>query len=578
VGVYKSTDAGASWTLTGGGVIGNRCTRVLIDPTNADRVFVASNGGLFMTVDGGANWTNVLAGHVCDALMEPTNPNRLFAALWNDGVYRSLDGGATWSRAGTGVPIVKKKFIFWFGRLPTGTNAEWIKLAMGLNGAHGPNFVLAKMGKDSGVVYRSTDGGASFHAYAGTHQPASYNEWTNMVAVHRDNHDILFAGGVGLERSTNGGTSFAGVGGTHSDHHQLVGDPVDANVCFMATDGGLYKSTDAGATWTLVSDRLIATQLYSIGVSQAGAFKLGGGTQDQGIVATEGPLAWRDTGAGNEGGFFVVDPNSSANIYTTPWSANLRRSRDGGFTWTNIRNGMTEVVDGTTTDPAGVWHIAVKPGDSNLLIAVGVITATGYSSARVFRSTDQGDNWSSVAPLDAAGTRVAFAPSSAGRVFVATYSGRVLRSDTSGTFGSFSEPYTAANRPTTFPISALAVGWNDPNLVWIGCGGWGAARVLRSTDGGATWSDRTGVAATDQLPNMPVNSLVIDQNNPDVVYVANDIGVFRTQDGGVSWHDFNDGFLNLDVPRIIVTELALRRSTNTLYAGTMGRGAYRRAL
>ncbi|MEO7499661.1 MAG: hypothetical protein ABIX11_08730, partial [Casimicrobiaceae bacterium] len=298
------------------------------------------------------------------------------------------------------------------------------------------------------------------------------------------------------------------VGGTHSDHLQIAFDPVDANVCYMATDGGMYKSTNAGATWTLVSNALIATQLYSIGVSQAGAFKLGGGTQDQGIVATEGPNAWRDTGAGNEGGFFVVDPNSSANIYTTPWSNNLRRSRDGGFTWTDIRNGMTEVVAGVPSAPATVTHLAVKPGDSNLLIAVGVITATGYWSARVFRSTDQGDNWASVAPLDATGLRVAFAPSSAARVFVATAAGR----------------------------------------------------VLRSTDGGATWTDCTGVLPSDQLPNMPVNSLVVDQNNPDVVYVATDVGLFRTQDAGASWHAYNDGFLNFDVPRIIVTELALRRS------------------
>jgi photosystem II stability/assembly factor-like uncharacterized protein len=427
-------------------------------------------------------------------------------------------------------------------------------------------------------VYRSTDGGTSFFEFAGTHQGVSYNEWTNMVAVHRDNHDVIFAGGAGLERSTNGGASFAAVGGTHSDHHQIAFDPVDPDVAFMATDGGLYKTTNAGATWTLVSGTVTATQLYSLGVSQGGAFRLGGATQDQGIIATEGPVTWRDTGAGNEGGFFVVDPNDSRNVYATPWSANLRRSRDGAFTWTSIRKGMTEVVGGTVTDPADVAHVAVQPGDSTLLIAVGVIAATGYSSPRIFRSTDQGDNWSSITPLDAEGTRVAFAPSSAARVFVGTMNGRVFRSDTGGTFGSFAEPYAAAARPTFNPISALAVGWNDQDLVWIGCGGWGGARVMRSTDGGATWTNLSGASPAEQLPNIPINSLVIDQNNPDVVYVATDIGIFRTADGGNAWHDFSDGFLNNDVPRIIVTELALRRSTNTLYAGTMGRGAYRRVL
>ncbi|MEJ7667161.1 MAG: hypothetical protein WKH97_00150 [Casimicrobiaceae bacterium] len=578
VGVYRSNDAGLTWTQFGNGVVGNRCTRILVDPANADRVFVASNTGLFLSTTGGTAWSNVLPGHICDAVMEPTNPNRLFAAIWNDGVYRSFDGGATWERAGLGVIAFFKEAIFWRGQLPTGINAEWIKLAMGLNGAHGPNYLLAKMGTDSGKVYRSTNGGMSFFAFPGTHQPASYNEWTNMVAVNPDNHNVIFAGGVGIERSTNGGATFTGIGGTHSDHHQIVFDPVDSNVCYLATDGGVYKSTNAGATWTLASTWLVATQLYSIGVSQSGPFKLGSGTQDQGIVATEGPTTWRDTNAGNEGGFFVVDPNSSANIYTTPWSNNLRRSRDGGFTWTDIRNGMTAVVGGMTTAPANVWHIAVKPGDSNTLIAVGIITATAFSSPRIFRSTDQGDNWTSVLTLIDNGTRVAFAPSSAGRVYVSTQAGRVFRSNTSGSSGSFSEPYVAANRPTNQAITALAIGWNDANLIWIGCAAWGGARVLRSTDGGANWADCSGVLAADQLPNMPVSALVIDQNNPDVVYVANDIGVFRTQDGGNSWQDFSDGFLNQDVPRIIVTELALRRSTNTIYASTMGRGAYRRAL
>lgn len=223
----------------------------------------------------------------------------------------------------------------------------------------------------------------------------------------------------------------------------------------------------------------------------------------------------------------------------------------------------------------------VRPGNSNILLSVGVISnGAGYRSSRVFRSTNQGNAWTSVLTTDGDGTRVAFAPSSANRCFVATSSGRLYRNNNGGVAGlvGWHEPYTAANQPTTQVITALAVGWNDPNLVYIGCGGYSGARALRSTDGGATWIDVSGATGADRLPNLPVNSLVIDQYNPDVVYVANDIGVFRTQDGGNAWQNFSEGFLTFDVPRILVTELALRRSTNTLYASTMGRGAYRRAL
>jgi photosystem II stability/assembly factor-like uncharacterized protein len=122
-------------------------------------------------------------------------------------------------------------------------------------------------------------------------------------------------------------------------------------------------------------------------------------------------------------------------------------------------------------------------------------------------------------------------------------------------------------------ISAIAVGWNDPNLVYITYGGWGMAHVYRSTDGGVTWTNASGALPTDALPDVPVSVVVIDQYNHEVVYVSTDIGVFRTRDGGDSWERFDDG-----MPRIVTSELVLQRNTNSLYASTMGRGAYRRAL
>src|SRR5215212_190023 len=90
------------------------------------------------------------------------------------------------------------------------------------------------------------------------------------------------------------------------------------------------------ATWRQKSQGLVSTQLYSLGVAQTSPFVMGGGTQDQGIIRSDGSPNWVDTGAGNEGGFFIVDPNNSSNIYVTPWSTNLRRSTDSGITWTTI--------------------------------------------------------------------------------------------------------------------------------------------------------------------------------------------------------------------------------------------------
>jgi hypothetical protein len=536
-GVYKTDDAGANWTLLSP-ISSTRCTKVLIHPSNPDIVYVAGNAGLHKTINGGVTWSNVRTDHVSDALMDPTDPNRLFAGVWNSGVYRSTDGGASWTLLSAGIL--------------TGSSADWIKLAMGRNGTGGTNFLLAKMGTDSGSIYRSNDGGTSWTLIASGVEPATYNEWTNVVGVDPNNHNRILAGGVGVSRSTNGST-FASVGGTHSDHHSIVYSPENSNVVYLATDGGVYKSIDGGATWALASYQLVATQLYSIGVSQSPAFRVGGATQDQGIIQTTGSADWLGTGAGNEGGFFIVDPNNEQNIYVTPWSTNLRRSTDGGSSWTTILTGLGGV---TATD------LSVRPGDSSRLLCVG--------GSQVFRSTDQGNNWSSVASLTGGGTKVAFSAADASVCYAATSSGRVYRSANSGTSGTWSEPYAVADRPPVGVISALAISYADANRVYIGYAGFGVAHVWRSTDGGAHWTNASG-SGPATLPDIPLNALIAHHLNSDVVYAATDIGLFRTQDGGVTWQSFNEG-----APRAFISGLELRRSSRMLYASTMGRGAYKR--
>jgi len=303
---------------------------------------------------------------------------------------------------------------------------------------------------------------------------------------------------------------------------------------------------------------LISTQLYSIGVSETWPFVLGGATQDQGIIETTGGTVWSDTGAGNEGGFFIVDPNNSNNIYTTPWSGNLLRSTAGGVpgSWTSILTGLPAGM--------GVGHIAIKPGDSNSLLCVG--------SNQVFRSTDQGNNWVSVLTAAASPTQVAYSPSSPSVCYAATNAGRVYKSTGSGAAGTWSEPYTAANQPPAGSISSIAVGWSDSSLVYVAYGGW-PSKVYRSIDAGAHWANAGGALPTDALPNAPISALVIDQYNSEVIYVATDIGVFRGREAGDTWERFDDG-----MPRIITSGLVLRRSNNTLYASTMGRGAFSRWL
>jgi hypothetical protein len=543
VGVYKTTDGGADWDLTSP-ISSTRCTRVLVHPANPNILYVAGDSGLHKSTDGGATWTTVLNGHASDALLDPNTPNTLYVAIWGSGVFKSIDAGTTWVQLTNG--------------LLTGSAADWIKLAMGLGGTDGTAYLLAKMGADSGLIFESSDAGATWTQLPGTHHPVAYNEWTSVIAVSPANQDVIFAGGVGYSRSTDGGTTFTSIGGTHSDHHQIVFDPGNSNVLFMATDGGVYRSADNGATWTVQSAGLVATQLYSLGVSQTNPLLLGGGTQDQGVIRSTGATAWADTGAGNEGGFFIVDPNDADNVYVTPWSGNLRRSTDGAVTWTTILNGLG-------TPAPTVEHLAIRPGDSNQLLCA--------AGATVFRSTDQGTTWSGVLTPTASPRQVAFAPSNSAIAYTATSTGQVYRTGGAGAAGSWSEPYAAADRPPTGSINALVVGWNDPDYVAIGYAGSFGPKIYITEDGGTHWHDAGGVLATDALPDTPVTSLVFHPSARETIYAATAVGVFRTRDGGDSWEPYDDG-----MPRIVTTQLALRRSTYTLYASTMGRGAYRRSV
>jgi photosystem II stability/assembly factor-like uncharacterized protein len=193
-GVFVSTDAGATWTQRTA-VLSRRVAQVLVSPTDANRVYVAGESGFERSTDGGVTWTTVRTGQISDAVIDPNSANTLYINVRSDGIYKTTDGGATWAKLAGGAP--------------SGVNADWIRLAIGDNGAAGSNLVLAKR---SGTIYRTTDGGTTWTTLAGSHGASSFHEWCNLLAVAPDNDDVILAGGVGIERTSNGGTSWGGLG------------------------------------------------------------------------------------------------------------------------------------------------------------------------------------------------------------------------------------------------------------------------------------------------------------------------------------------------------------------------------
>lgn len=242
VGVYKTNNGGAHWTLTGA-VSSMRCTRVQVHPVLRNTVYVAGNMGLHKSVDGGDNWHTILTGHVSDVVVNPLEPDILYAGVWNKGVFKSRDGGIKWT------PITNG--------LPTGNAAGWIKLAIGRYGGHGTRFLLVRLGTGQTSLYRSLDGGNSWYEI----EPVAgkYPTWASMVAVHPKNESIFFAGGPPLQNTHDGGNSLIVDMVTHPDHHALGFAGSDENLAYLATDGGIYRSEDKGCTWTLRNGNLVTT-------------------------------------------------------------------------------------------------------------------------------------------------------------------------------------------------------------------------------------------------------------------------------------------------------------------------------
>lgn len=591
VGVFRSANGGSSWTsIATAAEVGIACNKIIVHPTSSGRLWVASNAGVYEGVRSlvgpdlwSFTWTRRLAGRATDLIMRHGDPSTMLAGIHNDGIYKTTDGGITWRRL-TGERVAVFAILFGFREdIPTGADAGWIKLAAGQAGEGGPDLVIAKLGTDSATTIMSKDFGEDWLKTPGR-VGVSYDEWCSLAAVHPRQTLHAYLGAVDLQHTVNGWT-YVDSPGTHSDHHQMVFHRTNNDVAYVCCDGGVYRTTDNGLSWHLRSRGLTATQLVSLGVSGDGPLLIGCATQDQGIIQTDGSPTWVDHGGGNEWGMFVVDPNNSANVFISPGGGQLRRSTNGGVSYTNPASGLTDwwAAQNRNTVAASFAHVAVKPGDSSIVVGVasvsdeaknaaGAVVDTYAARHRIYVSSNGGVDWTAVFTLPGRGSRVAFAPGRPGWVYVATSGGRVYRSTNSGLDG-WSEPAAAADRLPARNVTALVVDPFNHRRLYATFGDIDP-HIQRSADGGATWTACNGNDPATRLPNIALLSMVVDTENPDVLYVGSDIGVFRSNDRGATWYWANDSFEEHDLPRVPVTGLALHPSTHKLYASTLGRGVY----
>ena len=547
IGLLRSSDGGVTWNAVPLAVLtGVGSYDLAVDPSDPLRVWIATDSALHLTTNGGDTARAAIVGKCWSVSVHPTQAGEVMAALEN-GLMRSTDNGASWSRVA--LPGTS-----------AGTSFERLEIA------HAPS--------DGGVAYvagcvngkamlwrRASVGGA----FAALNVPSSMDTgqaWYDWcLNITADDPDLVFWGAIDLFRGRRSATSMSWQNvssrktgdSIHPDQHFVTSDPNDPDVVYSCNDGGLFRSSDRGDHWTSLNPGLGITEFEFLAQLDSNPSWWMGGTQDNGSLALAGPRHWDQIALGDGGDCAAIDRGQSSICYHSYYDMPVERAAAFGaqaFDWTEV----------TPPIPNGYPSQFYPP-----LEASGTMLVKAGST--VWVSADDGDNWVEIALPTSTDADPDLATSLAivgdHTIVVGMSSGqlwRVLRGS-----GAWSTASVAALAvlPNAF-ISDLAVVGSTGKTIWASCSRIGGPHVFRSQDSGKTFKNCNG-----NLPDVPVNALVVDPKNSSTVYLATDRGIYRTTNSGGKWTDFSNG-----LPHAIVGELILLAGSRLLRAGTRARGAW----
>ncbi len=476
-GLYKSIDGGNTWNPSNTG-IGNRLVHnILMDPANNQVLIAATNDGVWKTSNAGASWVVTKSGgQFTDMDFNPNNPNIIYAATSTD-YFRSTDMGTTWAQI----------------TLPASNSGEG---RIGVTKANTNIVYLTFVGDynsgKSTPVYKSTDAGLTFTTVkpANSYNMDGYTE--NQSGQGGYNYDItvdpLNAGNVWVIghcvfKSTNGGVSWNRLTSwpsiLHTDMHQITYSPHDATKLFTCNDGGVWINTDAGAgaNWTPKSDGLSATECYHAGQSPIKKDRIDAGTQDNGEIYYNGSTWYT-----NRGGDF--SDFSSFDYLHTDWIYYLGNGNTG-----NRRTGLAGNIQGLS--------FPFTATSSTLLEFTPLATNTAFlTNDNVWRTDNLSSNpptWNKISGFNETVKAICISPVDANVVYVVTSSGKVFRSDNAlAAIPLFTNISTAPSSVSS--KASLAVMKANPNIVYMSCN----SKVYRSADKGITWTSvSTGLPNTN---------------------------------------------------------------------------------